>query len=62
MPVDVDHLPAGQVRAGAERSLKELGVERLDLLQLHWWPTWAPNGYWMDELQQVQDRWPGDFT
>jgi aryl-alcohol dehydrogenase-like predicted oxidoreductase/enamine deaminase RidA (YjgF/YER057c/UK114 family) len=25
------------VRAGIERSLKRMGVERIDLLQLHWW-------------------------
>jgi aryl-alcohol dehydrogenase-like predicted oxidoreductase/enamine deaminase RidA (YjgF/YER057c/UK114 family) len=25
------------VRAGVERSLRRLGVERIDLLQLHWW-------------------------
>ena len=56
MPVDVETVfPRGQVRASAERSLKELGVERLDLLQLHlWWPTWGTDGYWMDELQQLK--------
>jgi methylglyoxal reductase len=56
MPVDVETVfPRGQVLASAERSLKELGVERLDLLQLHlWWPTWGTDGYWMDELQQLK--------
>ncbi len=56
MPVDVEPSSRrGQVRASAQRSLKELGVDRLDLLQLHlWWPTWGTEGYWMDELQQLK--------
>ena len=56
MPVDVEQVfPRGQVRASAHQSLKELGVDRLDLLQLHlWWPTWGTEGYWMDELQQLK--------
>ena len=45
----------GQVRASALRSLKELGVDRLDLLQMHlWWPTWGTDGYWVDELRQLK--------
>jgi methylglyoxal reductase len=56
MPVDVDTVfPPGQVRASAERSLKELGRDNLDLLQLHlWWPTWGLEGYWLDELQRLK--------
>lgn len=56
MPVDVELVfPRGQVRASAQRSLKELGTDRLDLLQLHlWWPTWGTDGYWMDELKQLK--------
>jgi methylglyoxal reductase len=56
MPVNVEAVfPPGQVRASAERSLKELGLDSLDLLQLHlWWPTWGTEGYWMDELQQLK--------
>ena len=56
MPVDVEQVfPRGQVRASAHRSLKELGVDRLDLLQMHlWWPTWGTEGYWVDELQQLK--------
>jgi methylglyoxal reductase len=56
MPVDVDTVfPPGQVRASAERSLKELGRDSLDLLQLHlWWPTWGRQGYWLDELQGLK--------
>jgi methylglyoxal reductase len=58
MPVDVETVfPPGQVRASAEQSLKELGVDHLDLLQLHlWWPTWGTEGYWMDELQDLKSK------
>lgn len=56
VPVDVAAVyPRGQVRASAERSLKELGLDRLDLLQLHiWWPTWGFDGHWVDELFELK--------
>jgi methylglyoxal reductase len=56
IPVDVSTVfPPGHIRASAEQSLKELAMERLDLLQLHvWWPTWGTDGYWMEELQQLK--------
>jgi methylglyoxal reductase len=55
-PVDpeVAH-PPGHIRASALRSLSELGLDYLDLIQLHiWWPTWGVRGHWMDELQQLK--------
>jgi methylglyoxal reductase len=56
IPVPVEEIyPRGQVRRSAEQSLKELGVDSIDLLQLHiWWPTFGTEGYWMDELQQLK--------
>ena len=46
-----DTFPRGHVRKNAETSLRLLGVEQIDLLQLHlYWPTWGQGGYWMDEL------------
>ncbi|GGG26435.1 oxidoreductase [Rhodococcoides trifolii] len=56
-PVDVETVfPRGHIRASAERSLKELGVDHLDLLQLHlWWPTWGTEGHWLDELVELKD-------
>ncbi|HEV7254214.1 MAG TPA: aldo/keto reductase [Mesorhizobium sp.] len=40
-----------------DRSLKRLGVERLDLVQLHWWdfsqPRWIETGLWLDELRRA---------
>jgi aryl-alcohol dehydrogenase-like predicted oxidoreductase len=55
---DLDALPSltrGGVEAIVDRSLSRLGVERLDLVQLHWWDYRIP-GYvaavgWLDELR-----------
>lgn len=42
------------VRRGIDRSLMRLGVERLDLVQLHWWdydvPGYVDAAAWLDEL------------
>lgn len=47
--------PKGHVRKNAETSLRLLGVDRIDLLQLHlYWPTWGASGYWMEELQALR--------
>lgn len=47
--------PREYIRAQAEQSLRRLGVERLDLLQLH---CWMPGGMhdrgWLDALQELQ--------
>ena len=44
------------VRAGIERSLSRLGMERLDLVQLHWWdydvPRYVETALWLDELRE----------
>lgn len=40
-----------------DRSLKRLGAERLDLVQLHWWdfsqPRWIEAGLWLAELRRA---------
>lgn len=47
--------PRGHITADAEESLRALGVERLDLLQLHlYWPNWGVDGYWLDELRALK--------
>lgn len=58
VPVPVEEVfPRGHVRASAERSLRELGTDHIDLLQLHlWWPTWGLEGYWMDELLGMREE------
>jgi len=49
--------PKGHIIKSANTSLKTLGVDQLDLLQLHlYWPNWGISGYWMDELQQLKDE------
>lgn len=55
-PVDAETaFPRGHIIADCERSLQALGLDQLDLFQLHiYWPTWGTAGYWMDELQQLK--------
>jgi methylglyoxal reductase len=44
--------PRGHVTREIDLSLRTLGVERIDLIQLHlYWHTWGVSGYWLDELQ-----------
>ena len=55
LPVETAY-PPGWVTESCETSLRELGLDHVDLLQLHlYWPTWSHGGYWMDELQQLKD-------
>jgi methylglyoxal reductase len=58
MPCPADEVfPRGSVRASAETSLRQLGLDVIDLLQLHvYWPTWGTNGYWLDELYDLRDE------
>ena len=57
---DLDRLAShsrADVVSGIDRSLRRLGVDRLDLVQLHWWDYDAP-GYvdaalWLDELRRA---------
>jgi aryl-alcohol dehydrogenase-like predicted oxidoreductase len=48
-------LGAAEVRAAVDRSLVRLGVERLDLVQLHWWdwevPGWLEAAAELDRLR-----------
>ncbi len=44
-------LTAADVRAGVAERLERLGVERIDLLQLHWW-TFAHPG-WIDVMDEL---------
>ena len=56
---DLEVLPTIQrsdVEQILERSCKRLGVERLDLVQFHWWdfsiPGWIETAHWLDELRR----------
>jgi methylglyoxal reductase len=47
--------PPGWVTKSCETSLRELGLDQVDLMQLHlYWPTWGHDGYWMDELAELK--------
>ena len=49
--------PKGQVTASCETSLRALGLDCVDLLQLHtYWANWGVDGDWMEELQQLKAK------
>lgn len=49
--------PQGWLRESTEISLRELGVETIDLMQLHqYWPHWDHVDYWMEELLQLKQE------
>jgi len=54
---DLRTLRKADVEQTIDRSLRRLGVERLDLVQFHWWdyavPGWIPTALWLDELRQA---------
>ena len=57
---DLDRLAShsrGDVTRGIDRSLARLGVESLDLVQLHWWdydiPAYVEAAGWLDELRRA---------
>ena len=57
---DLDRLPTharDDVARGVDRSLARLGVDRLDLVQLHWWdydvPGYVEAAGWLDELRRA---------
>ena len=53
-PVEVAY-PPGAVRKSVEESLRQLGVETIDLMQLHqFWGNYFKAGTWMEELQALQ--------
>ena len=50
-------LRKADVERTIDRSLQRLGVERIDLVQFHWWdyavPGWIDAASWLDELRQA---------
>lgn len=54
-PVEVC-FPKGAVTADIEDSLRLLGVETIDLMQMHqYWPGWEKSDYWMEELLRAKE-------
>jgi aryl-alcohol dehydrogenase-like predicted oxidoreductase len=57
---DIDRLPThalADVARGIERSLRRLGVDCLDLVQLHWWdydvPGYLEAATWLDDMRRA---------
>jgi len=57
-PIPVETaFPQGWLRESTEISLRELGVETIDLMQLHqYWPQWDRVDYWMEELLRLKEE------
>lgn len=55
-PVPVETVfPKGHITREIDLSLRTLGLERIDLMQLHvYWATWGTEGYWLDELDAAR--------
>lgn len=51
------HLTRADVDLAIDRSLRRLGVERLDLVQFHWWdfdiPRYVEVARWLDEIRRA---------
>jgi len=46
--------PKGHITREVETSLRTLGLERIDLMQMHlYWANWGIEGYWLDELEAL---------
>ncbi|MEJ7779800.1 MAG: aldo/keto reductase [Daejeonella sp.] len=58
IPPSVDEtFPKHLIRQNTEDSLKRLGVDVIDLMQLHlYWPNWGTEGYWLDELIKLKEE------
>ena len=59
-----DYFPPDWIRGSCERSLKNLGLERVDVLQLHVWAdAWTDRDEWYDTMTRLRDqgkiRWIG---
>jgi aryl-alcohol dehydrogenase-like predicted oxidoreductase len=63
MPRDVNEVfPKGWITESAEESLRQLGQEKVDLIQLHvYWANWGVEGYWLEELQHLKAAGKTDF-
>lgn len=63
IPRDVNEVfPKGWIIKCAEESLRQLGLEKIELIQLHlYWANWGIEGYWMEELQLLKESGKTDF-
>ena len=49
-------------RASAEKSIKDLGCEYLDLLLMHWPDAWTPGTQDSDDTVTIEQTWCGSTT
>jgi aryl-alcohol dehydrogenase-like predicted oxidoreductase len=55
-PIDVAY-PKGAVTASAETSLRLLGIDCIDLLQLHqFWGQYEGDGHWLEEMVRLREQ------
>lgn len=56
IPVQVAY-PEGLITESLEESLQKMGLDSIDLLQLHqYWPQWDQADYWMEELIRLKEQ------
>lgn len=49
--------PQGAITKSVEASLNALGLDAIDLVQMHqYWPDWDFSDYWMEELIALKER------
>jgi aryl-alcohol dehydrogenase-like predicted oxidoreductase len=52
-----DAFPAGHVRECTERSLRNLGLDTIDVQQFHVWSDeWVGRGSWLDAIEQLKSE------
>jgi aryl-alcohol dehydrogenase-like predicted oxidoreductase len=52
-----DTFPGDHIREYTERSLRNLGVDTLDVQQFHVWsPSWLEQGDWLDTVAKLKDE------
>jgi len=58
LPPDVNTcFPKGCIKKDTELSLKTLGIDKIDLMQLHlYWPNWGTEGYWLEDLLKLKEE------
>jgi aryl-alcohol dehydrogenase-like predicted oxidoreductase len=50
-------MPAGHIRSCTEESLRRLGMDSVDLQQIHVWnDRWLAEGSWLDEVAELKSR------
>jgi aryl-alcohol dehydrogenase-like predicted oxidoreductase len=51
------HISKSYVETVIDTSLRRLGMERLDLVQFHWWnygvPRWLETAHWLEQLRRA---------